>query len=72
MNGPLTQPLLNGYDIEMNKGPQRSHQNVSLLDNEVRAITRQDPDDTRRTNLGQQGAQFKKHSWKTLARIGLG
>ena len=62
MNGPLTQPLLNEYDIEMSEGPQRPHQNVSLFDSEVRAITRQDPGDTRRTNLGQQGAQFEKHS----------
>ena len=49
MNGPLTQPLLNGYDIEMNEGPQRSHQNVTLFDNEVRAITRQDPEDEPRS-----------------------
>jgi hypothetical protein len=66
INGPLAHPLLNGYDIEINEGPHHSRQGVSLPDNEVQAITRQD---TSRTSPSQQGAQLKKISPKTPARI---
>jgi hypothetical protein len=71
INGPLAHPLLNGYDIEMNEVPHHSRQSISLPDNEVQAITRQDPGDTSRTSLSQQGAQLKKISPKTPAHIAI-
>lgn len=71
INGPLAHPLLNGYDIGMNEGPRHSRQGISLPDNEVQAITRQDPGDTSRTSLSQQGAQLKKISSKTPTHIAM-
>jgi hypothetical protein len=71
INGPLAQPLLHNYSTDMDEGPQHSHQSISLLDDEVQATMRQDPGETRKTNLGQRGAQSEKHFLKTLPRIGL-
>lgn len=70
-NGPLAHPLLNGYNTKMNEGPRHSRQGISLPNNEAQAITRQDPGDTSRTSLSQQGAQVKEISLKTLAHIAM-